>query len=317
MKKKRNNVSSKGPGRAYRKGLSIIELFQIFPNDKEAEEWFEAQRWPDGERFCPDCGSINYGQVKHKTMPYRCRDCRRYFSVRKGTVMEASSLSLQKWAIAMYMMTTGLKGTSSMKVHRELGITQKSAWFMMQRIREGFLENQGLPLPGPVEIDETFVGGKEKNKHAHKKLGPDHMHGKAVVVGIKDRETKKVRVEVVSDRSRETLQGFIEDHTDPASMKFTDDHAAYAGLPYHKAVSHTIGEWVDGLAHTNGIESFWAMLKRGYYGTFHRLSVKHLHRYVNEFAGRHNIRDKDTLEQMCLLATALVGKRLMYKDLVE
>ena len=308
----------KGPGRAHRKGISIIELFRMFPDESAAEQWFEAQRWTDGVRHCPTCGSDRTSVSSHKTMPYRCKDCKSFFSVRKGSVMEGSNLGYREWAIAIYMATTSLKGVSSMKLHRELGITQKAAWHLMQRIRKGFMVNTGVKLPGPVEVDETYIGGLEGNKHEDKKLNAGRgTVGKKAVVGIKDRHTKQVRAEVVEDTTKETLQGFIGQHAEPETKKFTDENTAYTGLENHESVKHSLSEWVNGQAHTNGMESFWSMLKRGYHGTFHHMSFKHLHRYVNEFAGRHNIRDKDTLEQMSLLAGGLVGKRLRYRDLTN
>ena len=308
-----------GPGRWYREGLSIIELFRMFPNDAAAEQWFEDLRWPDGERSCPDCGADSYSvTANRKPMPYRCRGCREYFSVRKGSVMQSSKLGLQKWVIAIYMMTTGLKGTSSMKLHRELGIRQATAWHLMQRIREAFSEGAAeAKMTGPVEVDETYLGGKERNKHADQKLQQGRgTVGKSVVAGVKDRTTKQISAAVVSGTTKRELQTFVHDRVAQEADVFTDDLKSYEGLRNHAAVRHSVGEYVRNQAHVNGMESFWSMLKRGYYGTYHRMSPKHLHRYVREFAGRHNIRDLDTVEQMTTLAHALVGKRLRYRDLI-
>lgn len=271
--------------------------------------------------FCPTCASVDTYETKNrKPMPYRCRDCGEYFSVKKGTVMESSKLGLQKWAIAIYMMVTGIKGTSSMKLHRELRIRQSTAWHLMQRIREGFLEGTIAKMAGPVEVDEGYFGGKRENirPERRKRFHGRGAQGKAIVVGAKDRPTKRISAKVVPNTKKHTLHDFIEERVDEAAQVYTDEHQSYVGMPRkHEFVAHGVGEFVRDMVHTNGMESFWALFKRGYHGTFHKISDKHLDRYATEFAGRNNIRDLDTVEQMEVLSAGMVGKRLTYAKLVE
>ena len=311
------------PGKAHRKGLTLIQIADKFRSNDDARRWLEAQRWPDGP-YCPDCGSWNVQtNIKHRTMTHRCRECegQPFFSLRKGTVMEGSKLPYRVWAIAIYLFTTNLKGISSMKLHRELGIGQKAAWFLLHRLREASDWGTG-PFSGPVEVDETYFGGRRKNmssarrrKMREEKPGRGPV-GKAAVVGAKDRGTNLVSARVAQEIDKEALQGFVDDVAQPEATIYTDEARAYKGMPRdHEAVKHSVREYVRGQAHTNGIESFWSMLKRGYVGTYHKMSPKHLGRYVAEFQRRHNDRPADTIEQMEVVVAGMDGRRLRYREL--
>ena len=313
-------MMKKAPRKSHRKGITLKQIMQQFPDDTMAEAWFIEQRWPTGV-CCPNCGSLNVQTgCKHKTMPYRCREkeCTLKFSVKTGTVMEGSKIGYQDWIIASFLMMTSLKSVSSMKLHRDLGITQKSAWFLAQRLRVA-LSQDGVLFSGPVEVDETYFGGKRHNmsKTKRKKLEGRGPAGKTAVVGAKDRATKQVAAKVVTSTDKDTLQGFVKDHAAPGATVYTDDATAYESLPFnHATVKHSLSEYVKGDIHTNGIESLWSMLKRAHMGTFHKLSPKHLDRYIQEFAGRHNLREQDTIDQLTAISDGMNGRRLRYRTLI-
>lgn len=296
--------------------LSLIALLKRFPDDATAEAWFIEQRWPDGVR-CPACDSAHIQErpTRHP-QPYRCRTCRKDFSVKTDTLIHGSNLGYQTWLLALYLVTTHPKGLSSIQLGKLLGIQQRTAWYLEHRIREGWGDTQGR-FAGPVEVDETAVGGLEKNKHESQKL---HVGtgwaGKSIVVGLKDRATNHVQAAVIAHRDRVTLREFVTTRIVAGALLYTDEYQGYDGVPNRAFISHSAKQYVDGDVSTNGIESFWAGLKRAHKGVYHQMSPKHLPRYVHEFVGRHNQLGLPPLPRMEQLAGRLCGKRLRYGELI-
>ena len=260
--------------------------------------------------------------AKHKTMPYRCREkeCAKRFSPKTGTVMEGFKLGFQDWMIATFLLSTNLKSVSSMKLNRDLGINRRTAWFLAHRLRIALTREGGL-FSGPVEVDETFMGGRRKNmRNARGKALEGKGRGavgKEAVVGAKDRATKQVAAWVVQATEKATLQGFVTEHAAHGAKVYTDEAKNYEDMPFgHATVKHPLSEYVKGDVHTNGIDPLWSMPKLAYRDTFHKLSAEHLDRYAQELASRHNLRDSDTIDIMGTVLSGMEHKQLRYRDLI-
>lgn len=296
---------------------SLIEMTTAIPDEDAAIAHFTSVRWTNGA-FCPHCGSTKvYHFSDNRT--HKCGDCRQRFSIKVGTIFEDSKVPLRKWLMAIWLLTSHKKGVASTQLAKDIAVTQKTAWFMLHRLRQAAsTKSFNAPLDGEVEVDETFVGGKAKNKHAKDRSGARGTAGKEVVVGALQRGGEVV-ARVVKGTDAKALEGFVRETVSPkADLLATDEHASYAALGKdftHKFVRHSKGEYVVGNVHTNGIEGFWSQLKRQIIGIHHWVSAKHLNRYVTEASWRYNRRKVGEGSRVDALIANAAG-RLTYKALI-
>lgn len=299
---------------------TITGFMDRFRHEDACRAYFESIRFRNGE-YCPHCGHPVVYRYKDGRR-YRCAECRQDFTIKTGTVFGESKVSLHKWFLAIYLLTTCRKGISSVQLAKQVGVTQKTAWFMNHRLREAMKQNRGQ-LFGTVEIDETYVGGKAANMHAHKRAEKITGRGgvdKAVVFGLVQRDGE-VRATTITDTRMRTVEKHIVDQVQPGATIYTDDFASYNRLKRffgHETVNHRVGEYVrDGLVHTNSVESFWATFKRGYIGIYHWMSEKHLQRYLDEFTYRLNTQNDAFAETLAsAIGKAAICGWLPYKVLI-
>jgi transposase-like protein len=301
---------------------NLQQLLEFFQDEEICKKYYEQQRW-GGNVACPHCGSL---KIYRTNRGFKCSEklCYKKFSVISGTIFENTKIKLQTWFAAMYLISTSKKGISSLQLAEQLGITQKTAWFVNHRIREMLKDSSSEKLSGTVQADETYVGGKNKNRHKDKKVENSQGRSskdKTPVVGLLQQDGK-VRTFVVSDTNAETLHTIMGDNVSEGSILVTDAYRSYIGLDKrytHVTVKHENGGYVATIGnqkfHTQNIENFWSIFKRGIIGIYHFVSVKHLERYCQEFGYRYNQRDLNGVEKFNLALTKVSNARITYNTL--
>lgn len=298
---------------------NLYDLQQYFTNETVCREYLERFRW-NGKPVCPFCNNDKVYKLKdNKT--YKCanKDCKKKFTATVGTIFENTKIPLSKWFVAMYLITAHKKGISSLQLHRDIGVTQKTAWFINHRIREMLKDKAPELLKNMVEVDEVYLGGKETNKHKSKRLPLSEAYNqKSMVVGLLQRGGRIITKKVPSTHSW-MLQPLVRKYVEGLATVITDSHFGYRGLEreyFHETVKHRAGEYARGIYHTNTIEGFWSLLSRGIYGIYHSVSDKHIERYLDEFAQRYTTRNDGEAERFNYFLAQCTG-RLKYKDLIK
>ncbi len=295
---------------------TLVEVIKWFDDPDYCREFVARLRWPNGAE-CPRCDEGDPYFLKSRKI-WTCRVCRKQFSIKVGTIFEDSPLGLDKWLTATWMIVNAKNGTSSCEIAREIGVTQKTAWFMLQRIRKAMETGSIEKLNGEVEIDETYVGGSVSNMHGRKakQARAKPNLGKAIIVGMVARGGE-LRAKIVSEVSTDTVMPIIQDNVQPQSWIYTDESGAYNGVQgewEHGSVNHSI-EYVRGAVHTNRIEGFWSLLKRMLNGTYTHCAPEHLRRYVAEQAFRYNKRQETNAGRFQIVLSCIAGRRLTYSEL--
>ncbi len=299
---------------------NIIQLTETFKDEQTCRDYLAKLRWVNGKANCPYCKSKKVYKIENGKR-FKCanKECHKKFSVTVGTIFENTKIPLRKWFIAIYLITSHKKGISSCQLARDLGITQKSAWFVLHRVREMLKEKLPQSLEGVVEIDETYVGGKQSNKHKSKRIGKQGAHSKTPVVGLVQREGKVRSKAVESGKAKDVVPVMLK-NVKPGAVVITDENGMYKNLNgyyQHHSVNHSAEEYVRGSIYTNTIEGYFSLLKRGIIGIYHHVSDKHLSRYLDEFNYRYNAKEDTQEERFAEAIFQSDGRRLKYENLIQ